>query len=77
KYIRKESLDGREWISEELYDLERDPGEKVNVLASRKEEASAAKAVLEEALARSVSQAGMDKFDEAEVAQRLRALGYD
>jgi arylsulfatase len=77
KYIRKESLDGRECISEELYDLGRDPGETVNVLASRKEEASAAKAVLEEALARSVSQAGMDKFDEAEVAQRLRALGYD
>ena len=77
KYIKKESLDGRECISEELYDLERDPGEKVNVLASRKEEASAAKAVLAEALTQSVPQTGMDKFDEVEVAQRLRALGYD
>ncbi|MCL4355467.1 MAG: sulfatase-like hydrolase/transferase [Nitrososphaerota archaeon] len=77
KYIRKESLDGSKCASEELYDLVRDPGERMDVLADRKEEGSAARAGLEEVLARGVTQALVDKSDESEVARRLHALGYD
>jgi len=73
KFIHSWS-DAREW--EELYDLEADPGELVDLLGAKPEVANRLRSALEERL----RQVPHGRADEAELSQqdldRLQALGY-